>query len=167
MTTPPARRSTKRKESPHEPGSAPPPTIHPTPPEAAPVRGPHRHGEERRPRTTLPSRAPLGAALTHLDRRAPGQAPALRHALLDILHNLAAAGANALWHDLTDRPRIPGSPRLAALQRLMHCVTATAAARHSRHRPSCPGLADLARCFPRWTRAGARSGSSQPGQDHR
>ncbi|MDW6057921.1 hypothetical protein SAZ11_07435 [Streptomyces sp. FXJ1.4098] len=98
------------------------------------------------PRQALPSWAALGSALDRLDREAPGQAPALRHALLDNLHNLAAAGAYTLWHDLTDRPSLTDDPRPAALERLLEGATATAAALHGHPAtvPLAPHPGDLA-----------------------
>lgn len=82
------------------------------------------------PRTALPALADLATTLGTLDHAVPGQTPHLRHALLDNLHNLAAAGAYALWHGLTDHPAGPGDPRPAALNRLLEAATTTAAALH-------------------------------------
>jgi len=98
------------------------------------------------PRTALPSWAALGEALDRLDRQAPGQTPALRHALLDNLHNLAAAGAYTLWHGLTDRPSPTDDPRPAALERLLETATSTAAALHGHPAagPFAPHPGDLA-----------------------
>ncbi|MFE9968806.1 hypothetical protein [Streptomyces sp. NPDC005525] len=98
-----------------------------------------------RPRTALPSWAALGEALDRLDHRAPGQAPVLRHALLDNLHNLAAAGAYTLWHSLTDRPSLTDDPRPGALERLLETATSTAALHgHRTARPFTPCPGDVA-----------------------
>ena len=98
------------------------------------------------PRTALPSWAALGEALDRLDHQAPEQAPALRHALLANLHNLAAAGAYTLWHSLTDRPSLPDDPRPAALERLLETATSTAAALHGQRTagPFTPNRGDIA-----------------------
>ncbi|MFD9281049.1 phosphoribosyltransferase [Streptomyces mirabilis] len=80
------------------------------------------------PRAALPAAAALADTLGLLDRNVP--TPHLRHALLDNLHNLAAASAYALWHDLTDRPAGPGDPRPAALDRLLDAATTTVTALH-------------------------------------
>ncbi|MBC7267719.1 phosphoribosyltransferase [Streptomyces albogriseolus] len=82
------------------------------------------------PRTALRTSTALATTLEVLDRTVPGQTPRLRHALLDNLHNLAAAGSYALWHDLTDRPARPDDPGPAALDRLLEAATTTAAALH-------------------------------------
>lgn len=97
-----------------------------------------RGGSYYRPRTALPAATALARAVAALDERAPGDAPAVRHALLDNLYNLAAAGAYALWHDLTDRPAPPGDPRPAALERLIAAATTTAAHLHGLPAPGGP-----------------------------
>lgn len=97
-----------------------------------------RGGSYYRPRTALPAATALARAVAALDEHAPGDAPAVRHALLDNLHNLAAAGAYALWHDLTDRPAPPGDPRPAALERLIAAATTTAAHLHGLPAPGGP-----------------------------
>ncbi|MCX4581150.1 phosphoribosyltransferase [Streptomyces sp. NBC_01571] len=85
------------------------------------------------PRTALPAAAALAGTLSLLGHHVPGQTTHLRHALLDNLHNLTAAGAYALWHHLTDHPAAPGDPRPAALDRLLDTATAAVTALHTAH----------------------------------